>query len=93
MGRVTNNPLDIEKAKQDTVKRLKEKQLEDITYHNKKKTEPRTYEPGQTIYVKENKRLGTKLSKTYRKEIVRENKNTTVIAESGKTIHKNNIRN
>lgn len=93
LGRVSTNPHDIEKAKQDTIKRLKEKQLEDRTYHNKTKTAPKTYEPGQTIFVKENKRLGTKLSKTYREEIVRENNNTTVITESGKTIHKNNIRN
>lgn len=92
IGRVSTNPHEIEKFKLENIKRLQEKQVADINYHNKRKTVPKTYEPGQTIYVKENKRLGTKLSKTYRKEVVKENKNTTILTESGKIIHKNNIK-
>lgn len=84
---------DIEKERSEIAQRLKEKQAEDINYHNKKRTQPKTYTPGEIIFVKENRRLGTKLSKAYRQEIVKENQNTTVITESGKTVHKNNIRN
>lgn len=91
--RVNIDQRDTEKEREETIQRLKEKQVEDINYHNKKKSPPKTYETGQTIFVKENKRIGTKLSRTYRQEIVKEDKNTTVITESGKTIHKNNIRN
>lgn len=93
LGRVTTNPQDIEDLKLEIIKRIGEKQLEDMSYHNKRKTLPKTYESGQIIYVKENKRLGTKLNKTYRQETVKENRNTTVITESGRTVHKNNIRN
>lgn len=93
LGRVSTNPQEIERVKLDTIKRLQQKQVEDMNYHNKKKTIPKTYESGETIYVKENKRLGTKLSKTYRKEIVEENRNTTILTKSGKIIHKNNIKN
>lgn len=93
LGRVTTEPQELEEIRLNITKRLTEKQIEDIGHHNKKKTNPKTYEPGQTIFVKENRRLGSKLSKAYKKEIVKENKNTTVITESGKTVHKNNIRN
>lgn len=91
--RISTDPKVIKKEKENISQRLKEKQTEDIDYHNRTKTTPKIYEPGQTIFVKENKRLGTKLSKTYRPEIVKENKNSTVITESGKIVHKNNIRN
>lgn len=91
--RVGTNPEGTEKERGEIIQRLKAKQVEDRNYHNRKKTPPKTYEPGQHIFVKENKRLGTKLSKSYREEVVKENKNSTVVTESGKIIHKNHIRN
>lgn len=91
--RVGTNPEDTEREREEVIQRLKAKQVEDRNYHNRKKTPPKTYEPGQHIFVKENKRLGTKLSKSYREEVVKENKNSTVVTESGKIIHKNHIRN
>ena len=45
------------------------------------------YEIWQKIFVKRNRRLGPKLSKTCTEEIVKENKNSVVITESGRTIH------
>lgn len=91
--KVSTDPQDLEKERTEISQKLQEKQLGDISYHNKSRSPPKTYEQGQEIFVKENRRLGTKLSRTYRPEIVKENKNTTIVTESGKTIHKNNIRN
>lgn len=42
---------------------------------------------------RQNKRLGSKLSPRYKKEIVAENRTTTVLTLSGKTIHKSHIKN
>lgn len=91
--RISTDPQYLDRVRAEIVKWLTEKQLEDIEYHNKRKTPPKTYEPGQTIFVKENKRLGTKLSKTCRQETVKYKTNPMVITESGKTVHKNNTRN
>lgn len=85
-------PEDFEKNRINNLEKLKEKQQKDIRHHNKKRKPLKNYETGQTIYVRHNKRLGTKLTARYNKEIVKENKNTVVITESGKTVHKSNIR-
>lgn len=90
---VTFTPEDIEKTRQDNADKLIIKQKKDLEYHNKYRQEPKTYLPGQVIFVKRNKRLGTKLSKPFVKEIVRENYNTTVVTETGRVIHKTLIRN
>lgn len=87
---VSTDPSQYESARQENIERLKEKQ---IKYHNKNKHPIKTYSPGEEIYVKINKRLGTKLSSRFKKEIVKEGRSTTVLTESGKIIHKNNIRN
>lgn len=93
-GRVPNaTPEQLELIRQSNIEKLKEKQSKDIKNHNKKRKPIKTYQPGQTIYVKHNKRLGSKLTVRYKPEIVRENKNTTVITESGKVVHKSNIKN
>lgn len=73
--------------------RITQKQRKDIEYHNKKPNPIKTYNPGDVIFVRHNKRLGSKLTFQYRKEVVKENKNTVVITESGKTVHKSHIRN
>ena len=41
------------------------------------------YIPGQIIFVRKKKRLGTKLSKRYSKEIVKEDRHSTVLTEEG----------
>lgn len=93
-GRIPNaTPLELEKIRLRNIDRLKMKQAKDIKNHNEKREPVKTYETRQTIYVKHNKRLGSKLTARYKPEIVKENKNTTVITESGKIVHKSNIRN
>lgn len=90
--RVTTDPDQYETARQDNIERLKNKQKTDRTNHNKNKNEIRNYQPGEEIFVRINTRLGSKLSPRYRKETVKENKHTTVITESGKTVHKSHIK-
>jgi hypothetical protein len=75
------------------IKDFKDRQQSVLEYHNKNKNEPKDYKVGEQIFVKENRRLGTKLSKNYKREIVKENRHATVLTESGRVVHKNNIRN
>jgi hypothetical protein len=70
--------------------KIKRKELKDLNYHNKKRKPIKNYNVGDVIYVKHNKRLGTKLTFRFKKEIVREDRNTTVLTNSGKVIHKSN---
>lgn len=78
---------------QQIITRLKEKQQLDLQYHNQSRKVPIKYEVGQKIFVKENKRLGTKLSPRYKQEIVKSDENSKVITESGRIVSKNNIKN
>lgn len=48
------------------------------------------YESGDVIYVRTNRR--NKTAPKYTKQIVKENKNNTIINSKGKEIHKDNIR-
>lgn len=59
---VSSDPKKLENVRQDTLTRLKEKQLTDLEPHNKKRTPLIDYKPGDTIYVKIDKRLGTKVT-------------------------------
>lgn len=93
-GRTPNaNPEELEEARRNNVQKLREKQNKDLKYHNTKRKPIKNYEVGQVIFVKHNKRIGSKLTVRYKPETVRENRNTTVITESGKIVHKTNIRN
>lgn len=92
-GRTPNvNPEEFEKTRLSNIEKLKEQQAKNIEFHNKKRKSIKTYEVGETIYVKHNKRIGSKLTVRYKPEIVKENKNTVIITKSGKTVHKSNIR-
>lgn len=94
LGRLPNiTPEQFENIRLKNVERITKKQQEDIGYHNKSKTAPKQYAPGDIIYVKNNKRLGTKLTQRYKKEIVKENNNSTVVTTKNHVVHKNNIRN
>lgn len=90
---VSTDPEQFEKSRQDNIEQLRDKQNKDISFHNKNREKIKTYEVGQVIYIKHNKRLGSKLTARYKKEVVREDKPTVVITQSGKTIHKSHIRN
>lgn len=87
------SPQDYETTRLSNVERLKRKQEKDLAYHNKKRNTAKEYVPGQLVYVRSNKRLGTKLSKRFKEERVKENRSTTIVTESGRVIHKSHIRN
>lgn len=89
---VSTDPDQFEKSRQDNISRLKEKQALDLLNHNKKRKPIKNYNTGEVIYIKVNKRLGSKMSTKYRKEIVKTNNSTTVLTESGKIVHKSNIK-
>lgn len=92
-GRIPNiSPEEFEQARLNGIERLIQKQEQDIAYHNKKRKPVKTYQPGESIYVKQNIRLGSKLTARFRHEKVRENRNTTVVTESGRIVHKSNIK-
>ncbi|CAD7012878.1 unnamed protein product [Ceratitis capitata] len=91
--RVSTDPNLFEKAREENICELKRKQTKDLEYHNKTRNPIKIYHPGETIYVKINKRLGTKVSPKFKKEIVKEDRNSTILTESGKIVHKSNIRN
>lgn len=87
------SPQDIETVRRNTIERLESKQAKDLEYHNRNRHPAKEYVPGQVVYVKRNKRLGTKLSDRFGEEVVKENRNTTILTESGRVIHKYHIRN
>lgn len=90
---ISTRPEQLNETRADNIRRLQDKQDADLQYHNRKRKPLKQYTVGQEIYVKTNKRIGNKLSPRYRKEIVRENNNSTIITESGRIIHKGLIRN
>lgn len=87
------NDAEREKDRIQMINDIKKKQLADLYYHNRNRKEPTSYSVGEVIYVKQNKRLGTKLSKSYKPEVVKEDGHTTVLTNNGRIVHKNNIRN
>jgi len=87
-----NDPEKAEENRKKIVDKLTGKQKADLEYHNKNKNEVKNYEQGEVIFVKIDKRLGSKLTPRYRKEIVAENRNSTIKTQAGKIVHKNNIR-
>lgn len=93
-GRPTTfGPEDYEKTRLNNYEKLLKKQENDLAYHNQGRNEPKEYKEGQKIFVKQNRRLGTKLSKRFKEEVVKENMHSTVLTESGKKVHKSHIRN
>ena len=93
-GRPTTfGPEDYERTRLNNYERLLRKQENDLANHNRVREEPKEYQEGQKIFVKQNKRLGTKLSKRFKEEVVKENRHSTVLTQSGKIVHKSHIRN
>lgn len=91
--RVSTSPEQYENARKENIEAIVKKQAKDIENHNKKRKPFKDYIPGQKIYVKINKRLGSKLSPRYKEEIVKENNKSTVLTESNRTVHKDHIKN
>uniref|UniRef100_A0A0K8WJH6 Retrovirus-related Pol polyprotein from transposon gypsy n=1 Tax=Bactrocera latifrons TaxID=174628 RepID=A0A0K8WJH6_BACLA len=89
---VSTDPEQFEKARVDNIQRVKDKQQQDLKNHDSKLQPIIDYNPGETIYVKVHNRLGTKISPRYKKEVVKENRSTTVLTESNRVVHKSNIK-
>lgn len=87
------SPGSYERTRENNITMLKKKQEKDLNYHNKDKKDVKQYIPGQEIFVRVNKRLGTKLTEKFKRELVRENKHSTVVTESGRVVHKKHIKN
>jgi len=81
--RVTTDPTQYEQARLDNIEQLRRKQTEDLLDHNSRRKPIRAYEAGEEIFVKINTRLGSKQSNRFKKEIVEEDKNSTILTESG----------
>lgn len=92
--RISSDPKLLEKDRQEIREKLQNKQKQDLSYHNKDRKTPKMFSEGDTIYVKINMRIGSKLSArySYKKEILAENFNTTIKTKSGRIIHKKDIR-
>jgi len=83
----------IEKKKREEIRqKIQKKQTADIEYHNQGKVQPKFFKPGDTVHVKLDRRLGSKLTPRYKPEKVAENQMTTIKTQTGKIIHKSNIR-
>ena len=91
-NRIFTDPQHLEEQRNEITRLLRKKQEQDLAYHNSKRTEPKDYSPGDIIYPKINKRIASKLTKKFRKEIVSENNRTTVKTISGHVIHKSLIK-
>ena len=89
---ISNDPLDYEKLRQENIIKIKNKQERDLSYLNRNRQPPKVFKPGEKIFVKINKRYGTKLTNKYKEETVKEDKNTTVLTESGKIVYKGLIK-
>lgn len=59
---VSNNPERLENFRRETMRKIQEIQISDLTYHNKRKAPLKTYSEGNVIYIRINKRLGNKLT-------------------------------
>lgn len=68
------SPGSYDRTRQSNMERIQETQKRNLEYHNRIKQDGKEYIPGQTIFVKINKRLGTKLSDRFKEEIVKEDR-------------------
>lgn len=89
---ISMDPNKLEQARKENIETLKKTQQSDLKQHNKSRQPVKQYNPGDSVYVKVNKRLGSKLSNRFKKEIVKENRSTTILTEAGRIVHKSNIR-
>lgn len=90
-----HKPIDIiqsipENLKENIRAKILAKQKSDLDYHNKK-TVTKTYNPGDKVFVKVNKRLGNKISKLFVEKTVQQDLGTTLKIDD-KIVHKDNIR-
>ena len=86
-------PLEIIHSVPSEIKEvIKQKLLDAQTFatHNKNKV-CKSYNVGDKVFVKRNKRLGNKLSPIYEEEKIQADMGTTVLIK-GRVVHKDNLR-
>lgn len=88
-------PIDViqtipEDLKDEICTKIANKQKSDLGYHNKNRV-VRTYNIGDKVYVKTNKRLGNKFSRVFVEKIVQEDLGTKLRID-GRIVHKDNIQ-
>ena len=89
------NPLEIihsatSELRSEIKNRLIESQKNLLSFHSKNK-QKKTYEVGRRVFVKNNKRLGNKLSPLYEEGTVQVDMGTTILIK-GRVVHKDNLR-
>ena len=90
---IVNDPVKFEEARQKNIINIKNKQKQDLEFYNKNREPFKNYKAGEEVFVVINWRYGTKLTNRYKREIVKENRNTTILTESGRIVYKGLIRN
>lgn len=88
-------PIDIIQAipqdlREKVQSRITAKQNSDLNYHNRNTT-TRTYNPGDKVFVRVNKRLGNKFSKVFNEKIVQQDLGTTLKIDN-RIVHKDSIK-
>jgi len=71
-------------------RKLEEAQVEELYFHNKGR-QNRTFEPGDKVFIKTNRRIGNKFRKLYLEKQIQEDLGNSVLIENRK-VHKDNIR-
>lgn len=72
------------------VSRIKNTQIKNLEAHNKNRQD-RDFAVGEKVFVKNNRRLGNKLTPLYTEEEVGKDLGTTVLIR-GRRVHKDNLR-
>lgn len=75
----------------DVADHLKTAQQHVLEYHNKARY-TKSYNVGDKVLVKSNRRLGNKLTPLYSEQIIEKDLGTTVLIR-GRVVHKDNLRN
>lgn len=88
-------PIDVvhsipQQLREDIVNKIVRAQALELGRLNKHK-KLKTYQPGDKVFVKTNKRIGNKLTKLYVENIIEQDLGTTVMI-NGKRVHKANLR-
>jgi len=80
------------KVNEDVLDRIKKNQKNLLSRQNLKRNKPKTYSPGETVFVAV-KQIQGKNKPKFKKEVVAKDNKVTVMTASGRRVHKAQIRN
>jgi hypothetical protein len=81
-----------EKINEDLVNRLRQHQQKNLRTQNKKRKQPKSFQPGETIFTAV-KQIQSKIKPKFTRETVAQDNTVTVTTSSGRKIHKSHIKN